>query len=438
MQKLDYLKLALNGGASDKAGWVISLLARFEEPEDKWRTDPYPYRIVHHDRKVFYVNPLNPSELLPIDGAKTDEPLFSEKDPVDLTSEHCKNIPEGQTVKTLVGNWILNQIVLVRNFGALLPFQTGRVKPGNLEKVVAALMVDDPEEGETLEPGKISCSQYVRFVDSTMFMTNFMQLVVPGESIKSLTTHPEMNKRKAQLIEENKGKLHDPEVMVRITKELTDLDREWLKDDEVMGLYINDKQFDVIRKKMYCIFGHQASFGDMYMDDPVIDSLSEGWNLRQFPQYNDDARSGSYDRGKETQLGGEGVKWLARVAGQIMIRPKDCRTKRGISREIKPGTYKKYLGFSYIAQNGEPLLFDEETAQANMGKRMVFRSMQYCALPDGDDRCTTCAGPRLAENPESGGTATMSIGDGIMYAFMSSMHGRAVKSTAYDFNRMLN
>ena len=56
MNRLDYLKFALNLKLYKKLDWLISAFSIISESSDKWKENPYEGRIVQEQFGTFYVN----------------------------------------------------------------------------------------------------------------------------------------------------------------------------------------------------------------------------------------------------------------------------------------------------------------------------------------------------------------------------------------------
>lgn len=416
------------GSVYKKYEWIVTLFATTDYVED-WRAGSYPYRLVKTPDQVYYVSPDNPETLVPIDGFKGTDALVTPKDVIRVDAGEVFSIKEPMDVT--VGNLFTNYLLYRDAFGDKIPFNNGSIKGNTLEQFFSDNLVDDPPEGVEKDPSKIYISDFLVYYKSYCYLINFMHLFVPGDSEKSLQTHPDMDRRRAELFEKHKHELNDPTVVTLIENELSNLDREWLAGDPATGLWMSDKDFKVIRKRLYIDFGRVTAFSETEAPKLITKPLSEGWDLANFKYYLNDSRAGSFDRGASTALGGEFAKWILRVSSNIHILDEDCGSTLGDRVVIDAVNYKLYQGFYYLNRKGSPVPFDVERKESYFGKRMIIRSPRFCR-GKGGYFCRVCMGDKLSEHPAGVSMALTKIGNDIMGIFMSSMHGRIAQVASYD------
>lgn len=437
-----YLLNALKVGASYReTEWTISAFATTEYVEHK-RSDAYPYRIIKGADQTYYVDPNDLETLIPITGVKGKGPLFHHHDKINITPEMVENVTT--PIETDVGKLLANYILLIYPFGSRIEYMNKRISGKDLADFFTKTLEDDPMvDGKVvmpeLEPGskRIFIQDFLKYYDAYVYFWNFTQLFVPGDTEKSLQTHPDMEKLKRELFEKYKDELHDPVVLTQIEDELMKLDQEWLAGDSSLGLWVKDKDHKVVRKKLFMTVGNVTGFSDSNEANPIENSLDEGWDLSKFADYNDDLRVGSYDRGRQTALGGEFVKWLIRISSNIKITLDDCGTQLGRRVELTTENLPKYIGFDYVARSGKPTTLTEELATKLIGRRIIIRSPAYCTLTH-NEYCSTCVGPHLREHRAGVSTALTKMGDMLMYIFMQSMHGKIMAVEEYNMEDWLH
>lgn len=433
MNKADFFKLAMREGKYKDSQWVIESFAITPTVEEKeaLKEPKYLYP-VHLTTGYFFIDENN--QLIKIDDAvDLDQPLLNYKDRLDIhKGEAWLNLKE-DTLNTSYGNALMNMILLVHCFGEKVDYINTKFGIKTIEKLVVNRLYDTPGEGEKRELDKIYVDEWITFGKACTYILEFNFLAVPGETEKSFTTHPDMGKLKAELIEKYKDQLNDPAVIAEITKQLTDLDKEWLKDDESYGLLnYSGKTFDIVRKNLFAMIGNNPGLKGEKDAMPIISSIRDGMEIDRFPDYMDDLRAGSFGRGKETQLGGEQTKWLLRSTSNINILDKDCGTKIGIMTNLNENNIGRYLGFHYISDAGKAVQITKDNSNSLLGKTLQIRSTMFCKA-EHTDYCKICAGPRLAQTPTATSSAIANIGSTIMLISMKAMHGKAVKTTKYNF-----
>jgi hypothetical protein len=433
MNKRDYFLAALKAGCGRKRGWVISVFAVTDEGAERWKNDPYQFRIVRTPKAIFFVN--QNKELEPIDDVDPTKPLFVRNEAISLAINDMANVFD--PIRTTYGNCLANDVLLCWPFGKKVPFITGRFSTGVIEDAILSKITDDVQPGVSGEdPNAIYINEYLKYVDGTVYLTNFTQLFTPAGTEKTMTFHPLRNELKKRLLEENKDRLHDPAVVALIEAELVKLDKEWLKGDRGEDFYIKGKSFNIVRKKLGGMYGAEPGLEEKVEVDLISNSLSEGWDLKKFASMNNAQRAGSFNRGAQTELGGEAVKALLRASSNINIVKGDCGTKLGKPIDVDGSNYKQLVGRSVQLKEG-PILVDAESAKAYVGRRVMVRSPQFCHSPL-TDRCEVCMGKNLADNPDGASVAISNVGSTFLAIFMSAAHSKGTTVAKMDLMSAFN
>lgn len=431
MKKADFFLEALRAGAYRRRAWVISLFALLREGPDDWRKDPYPYRIVQGATLHQYVSPDNPEVLLPLEDAIGGQPPLNLKDRITPPLDSIINLKEVR--ETSYGQVLTNYVVLIDALGAKIPFQYGRLKPKQLESLILPLFTDTPPEGQPRKEDRIYPDEYVRFTTGAFQLTAFMQLAVPAATRRTMTEPPGVRELKRKLLEENKGRLHDRTVIAKIQKELNQYIRDYLKGDEGENFLIFDKSHNVVRAKLYGMLGSEDGLIVNQDADLIENSLNEGLDVKKLPSMINALRGGSFNRGVQTMMGGESVKWLLRASSNIRISTHDCGTRLGMPRILTLENRARYLGFSVVTDQGHEVL-TEANYDSFKGRQVMVRSPLYCK-GDVTDYCEVCMGPRLSIHPTAASTAVSEYGDTFMYMFMKAMHGKQLSTQRLDWRK---
>ena len=358
--KLDFFIRALKAEAFRRRAWVFSVFAVVNKNKDD--NEIYPYRVIKADDKYAFIDPDNHMVLTIIQDSDSSKPLINHKEQIRIASSHAVNLPNSeQMFDTTYGNLFFNYVVLIFPFGNKIPFQFGRVKASQIEDIIASRLASNPKENEAIDSNVIYVSEYLKFGEAMMYLSGFTQLWVPAGSEKTMTCHPDTAKVKAALLEKYKGQLHDPAIIAKIEGELVKFDKEeWLKGDPgAEGFLIKNKSTDVVRKKMFLMYGAEPGFEESVDVNPITNSLQEGWDINKFHDMLNVSRVGSFNRGAQTQLGGEAVKWLLRASSNMGITDDDCGTKLGIPFTVTENNANMIMQ-RYIVTDGEPLLLTDE------------------------------------------------------------------------------
>lgn len=436
------------GQAYREKHWVINAFSTtMEKDPNGWKKNWYPYKLVKFKDGVYFCADDKPGELQPILGMDNQPlkgmgPIVQIKDKLELEAGDIANYTaSGQKLVTTYGNLLANYILLVYPFGTKIPYQTGRFSAGKIESLIVRRLVSDPEDIAVedmdnyaqSDQSSIFVHEYLKFTQGAMYLTNFSQLLIPGDSERSLVTDPTMPEFKEQLLKQYEGQLHDPAVRAKITQEIVKKDKEWMAGDSSLGLLnVNEsKSFDVIRKKRHGLVGDEAGFSTGSDVPMVINSLSQGYQIQDLVAMFDSSRAASFDRGASTALSGVEVKWLRRLGATVGVVAGDCGTKLGRRLFLTEENKHLWDGFNIVKDNGELVPFDKDQIGSYLGKAVTLRLPHFCKQP-GNDLCSSCSGPRLAENPNSVSTYLALIGDIFMGLFLKSMHGKSVQTVEYN------
>lgn len=438
MKKLDFYIDALKAGSYRRKDWVISAFSVVRDPESFSKT-PGPMQMADgtiHDMPLYsvrygrdntevYVPTQAGNEWIVISDTVPMTPLFYPADDLRVTVDMIPNCMVA--VDSTYGDLLFNWIALVEPFHDRIEYQVGPVKIGNIERIIAKKLVDDPEvSGIEPRPDQIPVKMYMRFGRCVGALAGFTQIFVPTLTPKSLQTDPAVRTRRTELLEEHKDRLHDPVVVAKIQNELIDMDKAWLKDDPSEGFLLSNKTWGTARKRMFLIHGPEAGFNEGGNAELVVNSLEEGWDTDKLVAMFNSTRAGSFYRGALTALGGEAVKFFMRVFQNVAISEDDCGSRLGIYRTIEKGQGAYYTGLWEITKTGLELL-TEERAKSLEGKTILTRSPQFCKT-GGTDFCAKCVGEALAAIGFAIGAESTSVASKFMDIMMASAHAKELKT----------
>jgi hypothetical protein len=429
MQVTTYINNALKAKKYKEKNWVVRVFSRTKYSEEskrpgKIRTEPYDILYNEEGYKFFTGEGWEPIEGVPAEG-----PIANLKDTFELTRDICLNTES--SVVTTYGRALFNLIILVENFGNKIPYINNRTSIPYIEDIIAGRLEDTPKPGEPRDHSKIYVDEYINFGNSLIYISGLTQLCVWAETPKLMVAPPGIKEYKQGLLDEHKDQLNDPAIIAQIEQKLVEFDAEYLKNDPG-GKYFadNKKMRAVVRKKLFLMYGMET---DGAGGDPIINSLSEGWDINNFPQMNDALRLGSYSRGFETQLGGELFKWLLRASSSIQIQPTDCGTKLGFHTPIDTSNFKNYIGLYYFEGEESVRIVNEDQAKSLIGRDLYIRSPMYCKQK-GTDYCKYCVGERLALNPTAISSSIADFGSVILVQSLANFHGKALATTPFNFS----
>lgn len=313
----------------------------------------------------------------------TSDPILSFEDTVVLERGMISTYSEDAPLQTTIGRLVWNYVALANPFDDIMPYLNTPWNPGAIEDMIAHALIT---QTTTME-------QQSRYTRNVYYLGHFTELGVVAFTRKSLTTDPNLAKRRNELLKEHAEELAsgDAVVMSKIEQELIAMDKEWLKDDPVMMFYRkNEKKiFNIQRKKLFGAGGMTEKFGDKGNFDFVSSSLSEGWDPEDFQVQANEIRAGSFSRAKETAIGGEDIKFILRVFQNSRILEEDCKSDTFLNVVVNKWNYK-YYRHRYIKSGSDLKELTENDVEKLIGKTIQVRSPMTCKTDGG--YCRVCMG----------------------------------------------
>lgn len=349
---------------------------------------------------------------------------FSIADVIQISSGDVVNF-KGGTLKTTIGHFITNKLVLSDSVGDKIPYVNGLFKIKDIEH----------ELGRLLLAGEISVQQHLDYVENGTELGHMGELFVPTMSEKSVSVPKYILDRRDALLKEHKDDLGDAKVVAAIEKELVDMYKEYMGDDPATGfLEANRKSYNDHIKTMHIMVGGVTNFGGNADDVAVINkSLSEGWDKRNFPAMANSIRRGSYSRGVETQNGGALTKLIFRAFQDVKLFKGDCGSRKGATIKFdNVVTPNMFFGRTIITGDGRVLL-TEKNASKYEGKTVKMRTPLFCKQKGGI--CMTCMGDTFRKlEIDHPGTLAISVTSAMMSSSMSAMHVDSIDVRPIEFD----
>lgn len=439
MHKNEFLIKSIPSLAYLNKNWMIALLSITYEDKDAYKKDPYPYRIVRDSFGVYFIDPEASTggefKLTPIEGFEKTEPVFKFSDRILMPAGIIANL--NIDTETTVGNAMFNLLCLVQSFGDKIPYQNKKISVSSLENYIAERLCDNPKTESERTKDKLYVDEYLKFVNAVFYLTNFTQLCVWAATEKVLTAPPGIAEFKQKLLEEYKDRLNDSVALAEIDKKLIAFDAEYLKGDPGENFLLSAKSRNIVRKRKYLMYGAEQGLEESVSLTPITRSLEEGWDMSKFPDMNNTLRAGSFNRGAETQLGGESVKWLLRASSNIVVTVDDCGSRFGKTIQVNSLNSNKLVGFNIITDDGITPVDTQEETGTYLGKTVMIRSPMYCLL-DKTDYCKACVGKKLASNPKGLSMTISEYGSAFLLLFMKAMHGKQLNLVKLDYKSSLS
>lgn len=443
MTKSEFFKAAMTAGCLKEKDWILKAFS-IVLPNDKTQDTPYVIKPVYvgpesnvRGSNVGYefYGPDGETIILTdyVYDSKKPNPAFHLKEKITIVKGDIANMKEA-SMEVNYGNLLANWLLLALPFGDIIPYINGRFSyVKDIEPIIAKKLTSEPKDGVYL-PGVMYVSMYNKYRAAASLIAGLSQLCVASATFKSMSTHPDMGKLKASLLEKNKDRLHDPVVVANMEAEMIALDAEWLKGDPSEGFLIGGKSRTVIRKKTFMWEGIEDAFTEGKGGVLVTSNLGEGKKLEDLHLAANNIREGAFDRGAETALGGDEVKKMLEVMQNSTISEDDCGTKLGFPTKMSKELADISIGQYVFEKNGTQTLLTDENIGKYIGKDVSIRTTYFCKTGKGNV-CKACIGKTYAEHPTGIATAISGVGSTFMYIFMASMHAKALDLARFDYKQ---
>lgn len=444
MNKREFYLSAMRAQTFLITAWNISCFSITAEGSEDWKANPYPYRLVQMGNGHYYVNPEDTTELLKIEDSVAGKPLFARNEAVPLEPGDLPNVTSA--ILTTYGNILANALMVFYPFGNKIPFITGRFSAKTVEEIITPRLKERPSE-QSIEPDPdlehpdpskhpIYIDEYLKFCDGAFSLVAYTQLFTPANTRKTMTAPPGIVEARNKLIEQYKGRLHDRAVVAEIGAKLREIDAAYLKGDRGEDFLTSKKSREIVRPRLFLMYGAETGIEEKVEVDLIERSLSEGWDVNKFPSMNNAQRAGSFNRGKQTELGGEAVKDLFRATGNLKISSEDCGSKVGLPSFFTEKQGSSIIGFTAINDDGSNTKITADNVGNYLGKQIRLRSPMTCKNPV-TDYCSTCLGERLANNPTSLSMAVADYGSAFLAIYMSAAHSKGIQVAKLDIKRQM-
>lgn len=427
----DYLKIAFDKKYPLKYNWAISMLTKITGEDNYIISDPTTGKIlIKLD-----------GENRELEGNYKGRPIILPEDPIRLEKGYIANISED--IDTTVGRLLANYFLLTENFGDLIPYQNRKFTVGDIEDdFIRPLLVSDKDATK----GKISVTQYVKFVDSSMAIRAWSTLILVASTPKTEVEAPGIRELKDKLIKEaikehGPRALEDYTVIAGIDKKLSAYDDEWLKDDPSEGRGLDKKKVKAnSRRKRLRMIGAEKGFKQDNKAINISHTLADGYgtNPDHLVELFNSARFGSYSRGVSTAEGGVVAKITLRATNSLTIVKGNCGSNIGYDWYVAPNNLSSIVGRAIITGPGKyKRVSTVEEAKQYAGKHVEIRSPSFC-LGKGETICEVCMAEALLENPTGISLVITGVGGTILNMGMKGMHDTTVKVAEVDVDEVFS
>lgn len=385
----------------------------------------------------------------------TENPLMMPKDLLVFAPGEFPNAPDG--IETNYGTAIANLYVLVYPFlhvtydhnwfkgvsrkvvdnviGTMSTMRTGGTGVPGSKKPLPFPYFNDRFSNKALvkmvEPAlredQISVPEYMEMMKGIDFLVALNSIVLTTATPKTLSPSKRAIEKRKELSEKYKGRTHEPAIAALIAKEVVAIDREEMADDPSANYLLKDKQFTTVRMKMYTMQGGVPSLDDPTRVEFIERSLREGMRPEDIPASVNSSRSGSYDRGASTALGGAGVNEANRAYMNTSIKEEFCGTEAGLPIFVNRFNVSSLVGRTIV---GKTERLTESDAAKYLGKRITLYAPATCNTPNGH-YCERCMDRAVVESKLKLGSQIAASRSVYLKIFLAAFHVRELKTVRY-------
>lgn len=416
IEKEEYLKYSISNNLVLKIDWFFTFFTIYKDE----RLDN-PYLRIAGDKTQ--VNIDNDWPFINI--KNRDEPIFNMLEKITIEKGFLKNINE-KSITTTVGRLLANKILLEYNFGDKIDFINEQFSISKVESLIS--------EGMRID--KIKVDEYLNFTNAVTYLKGLSRIVTISATPKNILPPPNIDKIKKELINDfnnmyGKDWVKDRIKILEFKEKLKEVDKEWLKDDPTNGKLINKKIKDNARVKMHLTFGDEVGFDKTSGEVTFVpNSLGDQYpnNKEQLTAMFNSSRSGSYDRGKETQKGGAAAKDLLRSTSSYNIKKGDCGSTLGKKILVTEDNANSLNGRYFIDRNEVKKI---DNGKDYLGKTLTIRSPMYCFNKDSSF-CSTCCGDSMSQQPNGINLVILKVSNVLLTSSLKTMHNSNVSSLNYN------
>lgn len=349
----------------------------------------------------------------------------------DGDKKYSNSAPFTTTIGIYVYNLLLEEYHLCRFFGGYLNDNLNKKKFGKVEQTLTYALKEDD----------ITVEEFKQWCNTMQWIMPFENILSPNHTEKMITISKIIDKKKEQLIKENKEAIEagDPVVAERIEKELLAYAKEQLKDDPSIDTILSGAggSFDNNFKNMYVMKGAIAN------PDPtakqkyriVTSNYMDGISAEEYSIVAGAGVAGAYSRAKKTETGGYWEKLFVRAYQHIKVLPRgtDCGTKNFVTAELTEKNIKDWLYSYMIKSDGSLECLTSKNMNKYIGKTVKFRFSSMCkAMKEEGCLCNKCAGELLYDVAENIGVCMAQVPDTLKLRCMKGFHDSRVQTSKMD------
>lgn len=366
--------------------------------------------------------------------------LFGEFDgkrrfnPSDYIKIPANTYGKNKEFVTTVGLWVYNRLFIEKDFYDTLGYINEPIsddKYSELNKRLSYMYMED----------KIDREKFKRYLMKYQIIMSICSVLSSNDTELSSTLSEKINKKKIELIKENKEELLKGNEIVaeKIEKELLSYAKDIIKNDDYADIYDSGARGSYKNnfKNTYVMKGAIMNPITNKFDIATFNYM-DGVNKEEFYILANSLANGPYSRANRTSIGGYWEKLFLYAMHHIVLGPvgSDCGTKRYITVELNKSNISEWM-YSYIVENGKLIELNSDNMDKYINKTVKMRFSSLCESKDYI--CNKCAGEMFNKlGFKNIGMLTANMASILKNKSMKAFHDGTVSTHEIDINKMFS
>ncbi len=440
MNRSEYLLFAIKNHCYREKRWIISVFTQCIETDEQ-KAQLYVGKVIREPFGVFYLDEHLTRQPLDANEIKSTDPLFSKYEKIKITRAQLPWIGQPE-IETTIGKLLMNLVVVYEPFEGRLPYVNDTaITPSDIEKKFISKLQDQLKPGEEKKDGFFYVDELLKFQMAVTFLEGMCKIFTMSITREGMLPPPGVEEKRKEIIEKYKDKLTDPTEMVKFQTELSEFDKQYLKEnDPSYGKFMAGK-ITKARGKTYLTQGGDTNgFTSSIEVIPITQPLSEGidFSSEKFSAICNTVRYGSFSRGAETVNGGVVAEALMTALDTWTITDNDCGVVLGVIRRYNANEAHELIGRYILGTGNKPILIEtKDQAVSYADKEVIIRSPQYCR-ETGTNTCKVCAGVDLARFKSGLVIPAMEVSSGILSDSLKKMHDTTASARQMNLSAVIS
>jgi gas vesicle protein len=341
--------------------------------------------------------------------------------------------PNKNTFTTTAGLWVFNKYFIEPHVSGVLGYINSPVTKkayGKMQKKLSYALMED----------RITIADLKDFLEKTQEFMKFVTVLSGSWSTEMLTLTDKIDKRKKELIKQNKEALDagDVKVVEDMENELLKYATDYIGNDPGMDGFNSGAggSIDNNFKNMYIMKGAMKN-PDPNAQKPyniAFSNYMDGIAPEEYSMIANSLSAGPYSRGKKTSMGGYWEKLFLSMTQHLRLLDEgsDCHTKNYVTVDLTEKNVDDWM-YSWMIIGSGLVELTSQNMDKYIGKKVKFRFASMCKCKGAF--CSKCAGNiwyRLGPNVRNVGIMTDVIPSTLKNIAMKAFHDSVVHTIEMD------